>query len=824
MKFLKPLFIITIWILFIFFFERPQKIWKMVLPPLGRLLDPVNGFWANSERTDSPPQIFKTEGFSYQKPVEIIYDERRVPHIFAQNDADLFRAQGYVTAAERLWQMDFQTAAAGGELSSFLYHIAGAKVLELDRYKRRIGMRWAAEKTLEYFSQDSLARRIIESYTQGVNDYISTLNYRRLPLEYKILDYRPRSWTPLKCALLLKYMAEMLTNDEKDLEITEAISIMGEEYKELLFPLFPDTLLDPIIPPNTPSNACSSLAQSQNKFFDENIKVNIKDKINVLPPSQKPEMGSNNWAVSGSRTNTGRPILCGDPHLGLNLPSLWYEIQLNAPGVNVYGVSLPGAPGVVIGFNENIAWSMTNAMRDVRDWYAVRFSNPEGTAMDFDGSSKPIEIRLDSIICRGAQSFIDTIRLTHWGPIVYDRSFQHPAIDTLNLALRWVAHYPSAELLAIYYINRSEGLSSFQQALSYFSCPGQNFAFADKKGNIALFQQGLFPAYTHNDGRRIRIGANKDEEWPGWIARECNPTVVNPPSGFVSSANQHPTGPDNRWQNAAQYSGNFEHFRNRRINEILREDRTFSVEDLKKLQLDNKNLMAELMLPFALKELRDVPEGKAMECRRILERWNYFNEPDSIAPSIFYLWFIEFERLLWDELSRSPGCFPQEFYTILFMIRFSQHRWYDIDSTKGLEETRQDIINISFRNTVDKIQKWEAENVGTMAKWYLVKNTQVRHLLPVFESFGLQNIFIGGGKHIVNACGSSWGPSWRMIVSLEDTIKAYGIYPGGPSGNPGSHWYVSSVSHWASGEYYPLQFMKNLNDISFKPYFNVRLH
>lgn len=811
MKILKALILLALSGVLLWFLDGPRRMGRTVLPPLGRLLDPVNGFWANAEKKTDVPFLKAHPGRPYRSPVQVVYDHRRVPHIFAASDADLYRAQGYVTAADRLWQMEFQTAAAAGRLSEILYHVAGDRVVEFDRLKRRSGMVWAARRTLERFEKDSLARLIVESYTEGVNDYIRQIGYRDLPLEYKILDYRPEPWTPLKCALLLKYMAEMLTNDENDLTLTEAVAVMGDAYTTLLFPLYPDTLLEPIMPAGTPLRDCRP---------DETAPDTAGETAYVptgygrgLMPSEQPKLGSNNWAVAGSRTRSGRPILCGDPHLSLNLPSLWYEIQLQAPGVNVYGVSLPGAPGVVIGFNEHLAWSMTNAMRDVRDWYAIRYTDASQAAIVMDEGSEPVYAWADTIRRRGTSPLIDTFRVTRWGPVVYDRSFTHPVFDTLTLALRWVAHYPGGELLTIHHINRAKTAEDFLKGLQYFACPAQNFVYADRAGNIAIYQQGIFPAFHADESRRIRNGATRSEEWPGWLPTGCNPWLYNPERGFVSSANQHPTSPDYPWV----YSGDFEHFRNRRINALLAAGKDFTPESIQAVQLDNKNLMAEMILPLMLASLGPEEEAEK-DVVETLRNWDYMNDADAVAPALFHLWFTALEKTLWDVLyRRNPACLPQEFYTIRFLQKFPEHPWYDIDSTRDRQESRSDVIRAAFRLMVQDLRQWQQEHAGEQPLWYRVKNTSLRHLLPALTPFGVEDLKIGGGKHIVNACGPRWGPSWRMIVSLEDPVRALGIFPGGPSGNPGSPWYLSSAEDWAAGRYYELVLATGPDDARLQP-------
>ncbi|MBW7936753.1 MAG: penicillin acylase family protein, partial [Flavobacteriales bacterium] len=313
------------------------------IPPAGKFLNPFSGFWANAE--PAKPVIKESLSIAgLQDEVTVVYDDRLVPHIFAKNAHDLFFAQGYITATNRLWQMEFQTHFAAGRVSE----IVGEKTLELDRMQRRKGLMYAAELTVEAFDSDTLAKDILESYSDGVNAYISSLTYKTLPLEYKLLNYYPEPWSKLKSALLLKYMADMLTGKSMDIELSNAISLLGEEITELIYPDFPDTLIDPIVPVGT-------TFPHTDIHLDTPSVIGIHQHYNVESEKTSDNIGSNNWAVSGSKTKTGAPILCNDPHLQLNLPSIWYEIQLSMPDYNVYGVSLPGSPAVIIGFNNDIA-------------------------------------------------------------------------------------------------------------------------------------------------------------------------------------------------------------------------------------------------------------------------------------------------------------------------------------------------------------------------------------------------------------------------------------------------------------------------------------
>jgi penicillin amidase len=261
--------------------------------------------------------------------------------------------------------MEFQTHAAAGRVSEIL---SGDAILNYDRRQRRLGMVYGAKQALEYMEKDPVVSQVIQQYTNGINRYIASLEYESLPFEYKLLDYQPEAWTPLKCALLLKNMAQTLNMSDKDMEMTNALKLFGREYVELLYP-DDEGVGQPIVDSAgnwkfTPVNFDSIGMALPDEY------INIAQK-----PKMDPTTGSNNWAVSGSKTATGSPILCNDPHLTLSLPSIWYVMQLNAPGVNVMGATLPGAPCVVIGFNDSIAWGVTNAQRDLVDWYKLTYQD-----------------------------------------------------------------------------------------------------------------------------------------------------------------------------------------------------------------------------------------------------------------------------------------------------------------------------------------------------------------------------------------------------------------------------------------------------------------
>lgn len=816
MKLLKLLILTLITGALIFFLNRTLVINGTALPPIGKFLDPVNGFWANAE-AEMPHLKKAVQSDALHGEVTIRYDERWVPHIFTVDAHDAYFAQGYVTASHRLWQMEFQTHAAAGRLSEILYHTAGDKVLKVDRLMRRNGLKRAAEESLAAFENDPQANMIVTAYTEGVNAYIESLNYRRYPVEYKLLGYKPEKWTKLKCALLLKYMAHMLTGESDDIELTHQVNRFGKDFVNLFYPDFPSDMTDPIVPSGTAFEKDPAFLPKADSLAADSIP---KVAVQKLPFEKIPEgYGSNNWAVAGSKTKSGAPILCNDPHLALNFPSIWFEMQISCPDFNVYGATLPGAPAVIVGFNDHISWGVTNGTRDVKDWYTLKFKDESRSEYWVDGQWEKVTIVKDTFLLRGeSKPFVDEVIHTRFGTVIYDKSLTENE-SAQNLACRWIASEPSNELFTFVKLNSATNYDEYAEALTYFNCPAQNFVFASKTGDVALWQQGGLYIHAPEQGKFVQDGTLSQNIWKDKIAAAYTPHVKNPERGFVSSANQHPT--DSLYP--YYYNGRFEYYRNRRINSELTRLSGVTPQDMMKLQNDNYNLIAAEALPYMLQNVRWDKTGSAAKYHDILSKWNYFNDADQAGPAVFQEWWDQLVTVMFEELAVEGLDYqiPQQYNTIRVMKSQPDHFIFDYAPTDGKKENVADLLEMSFRSTCERLDSLQA--VGLALNWSDYKGTSVQHLLFTLKPFGRFNIHIGGGKNIVNACANRWGPSWRMIVSMEKDIKAYGVYPGGQSGNPGSRFYDNFLDKWAAGEYYELWFMKSADEEKLPVLFTQKL-
>ena len=771
-----------------------------MIPPAGKLLNPFAGLWLNNERGDRPPEKLDLPGL--ESEVRVRWDDRRVPHIFASNDHDLYFAQGYITARDRLWQMEFQTHYAAGRLSE----IIGPPGLEMDRLNRRFGMVWAAENTVGFLESDPVSTRIIDAYTAGINAFIRTLGRRSYPIEYKILDYQPEPWTPLKCALLLKYMAFDLCGYYMDPGLTEMRIGLGEAVVDRLFP-YDEPLVDPIIPPGTTWDFTPLPAPP---IPAENAAAAPGQAAAIpAPDNSGKEKGSNNWAVAGTRTKTGFPILCNDPHLLLTLPSIWYEIQLNAPGVNVGGVSLPGAPFVILGHNDRIAWGFTNAGSDVLDWYAIRFKDQTRAEYWHDGAWRATQRRTETIKVRGGREVADTMIFTQHGPVV--RLKGEPPLSERDVpveaALRWLAHDPSNEIRSLYALNRAGSYDEWLNAVAGWDCPAQNFVYADAAGTIAIRHNGKFPLRWKGQGRFMLDGSNPAHIWRGWVPREHIPAVKNPERGFVSSANQKPADAGYPYYLGSDYAP-FE--RGARVNQLLSGMTNVTPDDMIRMQSDSFNLRARTVLPALLPHLRGRNLSEAeRKCLDELDSWNCASAAGLIAPTVFAQYWYEFNVQTWNDEKKAPmrmTDWPNSHVVIDLILNRPDDPFFDDKATPG-RESLADMAFLAFRSAVGALEK-RLGPPGPAWSWGRWKGTDIAHLGRI-PGFGRMRLPTNGGEGIINATGRTDGPSWRMVVELGPEIKAWGIIPGGQSGNPGSRFYDNAVDDWVAGKIYELVFLKS---------------
>jgi len=777
------------------------------VPALGVFFSPFTGFWQNAEKpANIPATDLKLQGL--KEEVTILYDENRVPHIFAQNDEDLYFAQGYVVAQDRLWQMDFYSRVAAGRLSEAM----GPLALEFDKYNRRLQLPDGAAELVKSYLENPTSKMIAESYAAGVNAYIAQLAYKDLAIEYKLLGYEPEAWSPLKTALVEMVMKKDMNGRTDDYRMSNVLAKYGKGVVDELFPNYPAEE-SPVVPLGTKWDF-APLAVPK---VPELMKATLAASLNI--ESENPGIGSNNWAVHGSRTAKGLPILANDPHLGLSLPSIWYQMQLASPTVNVYGVCVPGWPGVGIGFNKDMAWGITNVGSDVFDLYQIKFKDKTQKEYWYNGGWKPTTKKIETFNVKGLPATAtDTIFSTHHGPVLYNEGQTSFSKEIpVGHAVKWSKVMVGNSLLALYKGNRAKNYDQYRDFLSNLEAPGFNIVFANNQNEIAITSQGKFPLKWKEQGKFVMDGANPANDWQGWIPNAQNPTVRTPPCGFVSSANQFPTDQTYPyylgWKFAPPY-------RALRINERLSKMEKATADSLRLLQNDNFNIEARQNLPDLLQIIATSPTARTNPAYLALAKWNFKNDPDQMGATIFERWTRELRTAIWeDEFAvldekATPMAYPTRDRTYEMIKKQPNAKWFDNIKTTQKIETMNDVVISSFKAAFDSLTlKHGPINPKTWA-WGAAKSTDIKHLVSVLKPFSRMDVPNGGGANIVNATTESGhGPSWRMVVQLDKTWpKAYGLYPGGQSGSPGSPFYDNMIDKWAKGELNELVFLKSKDE------------
>lgn len=793
------------------------------IPPLGKFFSPFEGFWRNAEigkpgnEEKKLPALFDlsadpsgtTSGMSDSIKVE--YDHRGVPHIFARDLSGVFFAQGYATARDRLWQMDVQSRAGLGRLSE----VMGPNLIRFDLERRRMGMPASAKASWEVIRKDSLSRIALEAYSAGVNAWIGALRPADYPFEFKLLDYAPEPWTPLKSIALLKNMQWTLSKGSDDVLLTRTLAKLGPEKFAELFPLR-NPGAEPIFPadlfPGKPRVLSQGTVAANQEDSPPDSTAPLTDTF--FPRPQRGS-GSDNFVLAGTRTTSGYPILGNDPHLDLTLPSIWYESQLQGGGVDAYGVSIPGLPSLVIGFNAHIAWGVTNGMDDVFDWYGISFQDSSLGAYWWNGAWRPTRFVLDTIPVRGSRAVVDTEVWTSLGPVpVKNHEQPFDKNSPVLHALRWTALDTSNEIGAFLRLLPAENYGDFRAAIRLLSCPSQNFIFADS-GNIALVHQGRIPIKRPDQGLTViendsstASTASTSYDWRGYIPDSFLPFALNPKQGWLASANQEVTDSTYPFYLG---SGFYPSERAGRLHRLLQPMQNATLSSAWDIMMNTESLHAEQTLPLLLRCIDSVNISlQERQALGILRGWDYRYLASSTAPALFDLWWKNFYRHTWEDKFEGDTlhyAWPSRPVTRALLASDTNSAWFD-DTRTPQHETAGDLARVSFQEAVQQSLQMGA---GTFVLWSRFHPMSIPHLLRL-PSLGAGVLSGDGCAECLNAQRGSNGPSWRMAVEMDSTPVALGGYPGGQSGNPGSPNYDVFVADWLMGRPYHLLFLKRPGD------------
>lgn len=767
-----------------------------------------------------------------QAEVNVARDADGVPHIYAENEHDLYFAQGYVHAQDRFWQMEFWRHTGQGRLAEIL----GEDLVESDTFIRTIGWNRIAQTHLDYYEREAPEyMALLEAYSAGVNAYLQehggafSLNQTILELVQEPWEIEP--WEPIDTISWGVVMSwDLGGNWSGELQRARLNKSLGEATTTLLFPPFPEEDR-PVIAPTDQLINREALPEEEGQEEEEAGGEGAVDwqRVNTTVAGTVPELGlsggsgsvgSNSWAVSGEHTESGMPLLANDPHLGIQMPSIWYENGLHGPEHNVVGFSFAGVPGVILGHNDDIAWGATNVGPDVQDLYIEKINPNNPNQYEFQGEWQEMEVIEEVIKVNGGEDVVIEVRQTRHGPIIND------VIDDQSdpLAFRWTVQERSRVFQAFMDLNKARDFEDFRQAARLFDAPAQNLLYADVDGNIGYQIPGRIPVRAQGRGLVPVPGWTGEYEWEGYVPFEELPALFNPDAGYIVTANN------------AVVDEEYPHFisfywadgdRAQRIVDMIEEatagGNKVDKEDFARIQMDSYSLLAEDYVK--LLEGLSSDDSRVQGAIERLRGWDLQMRRDSVPAALFAVFQRELaEAMLADELGQvredylnnSGGAQRVFFHQVAGQ---PQARWWD-DVNTPQEETREEIVLQALQASVE----WLEENVGGgMESWTwgklhtatFVSNPLGQSGNTVLESVVNRGPFaVDGSTSAVNANSWSWDevaavrghPSMRMVVDLGALDESRTVHPTGQSGHPFHAHYDDLIELWQNGEYHPMWF------------------
>lgn len=752
-----------------------------------------------------------------QAPVEVIRDKWGITHIYAQNAHDLFFAQGFVQAQDRMWQLEFTRRAGSGRLSEVL----GPDTLGIDRFTRVVGLRRAAERDWERMTGED--RAALEAFAEGINSYL-TQNGSKLTIEFRLLGVTPEPWTPIDSLVVVKLMSWVLSENAA-IQISRAriIAKSQELVAKQLLPPYNER--GPIIIPQDTNNYRQLL---------ESIK-SVAKTLGTAGPTK----GSNSWVVAGNRTATGRPLVANDTHLDLFLPSVWHASSLHGGGYDTVGYSLAGTPGISIGHNQHIAWGLTDLVADVQDFYVEKLDNDaDPKRYEVRGEWHPLTFVEERIRVNGAADDVMRIAHTRHGPLVNNwiRRFK----DSRPLALSWSAGESDSLIHSILLLNRASNWNEFRHALSLWNGPNINFVYADVEGNIGYQTAGRIPVRKPNDQGIVPVtGWTGEYDWDGYIPFDGLPQLFNPAEGLIVTANQKPVADDYPYQLGYEFA---DPFRAIRLNQLLSAQKQLSVDDAKTILGDTYHLPAESLRPH----LSTVTPANDLEARALdeLRAWNLKCDPDQIGASIYQVWYrFLVEETVKDELGPELTEEYLEFYWIhgpvmLKLVDEGTSSLFD-DTSTPQTEARDDILRRSLSNAV----AWLNKNYGPNPKewaWGRLHTMSFRH-----RPFGMADIPVvsrlfsygpipspGCDRFTVNAAWFTWddparpyaaiaGTSQRIVMDVNDWDRSVAVNSTGQSESLFHAHRTDLIPMWQNLQYHPLLFTRKAIEAEAKSFLKL---
>ncbi|MDL1909198.1 penicillin acylase family protein [Chloroflexi bacterium CFX6] len=799
----------------------------------------------NTVAPKSFPQIegeIQLEGLDGR--VDVYRDAMGIPHIYASTQHDLFFAQGYVHAQDRFWQMDFWRHIGAGRIAEMFPSQA-----ETDMFLRTLGWTEIAEQ--EYAALEPEFRAMVDSYTEGVNAYLKDHDKEASSLEYAILgllnpDYVIEPWAPTHSLTWGKMLAyDLRGNMDEEIKRAILLKTLTPEQVDELFPSYPEdhpTIVNKIGAGEASSAAPVSIAR---QLPDETLAA-LQHNASLLDDLMGPannDVGSNSWAVAGSRTATGMPILANDPHLAIQMPSIWYQIGLHCKPktegcpYDVAGFSMAGVPAVIIGHNDRIAWSMTNVGPDVMDLYIEKVNPENPNQYEANGQWVDFEIRKEIIKVAGGEPIEMDVRISRHGPVISevfgvlknegdpeDEDFT-PFKDNAGIelpehyaiALKWTAFTVSSSFVAPWMANTAQNFEEFREAARTAKVPSQNLVYADVDGNIGYQMPGDIPIRKNGDGTLPVPGWTDDFEWMGYVPFEELPWSFNPPEGYIATANNQV--PPRDYPHLISTDWDLGYRADRIVEMIENAPGKIDLAYIQKMQGDNFDGGAPYILPHLLEmkfDASNLNDGLAA-----LKNWDYQASADS-APAALYeaFWRNLLAETFHDDLPERyfPNGGDTWFEITRSIVNDPSSFWWDDKTTTDTLETRDDIFARAFEKAVAELEDRLGKDQSQWKWGDLHTATFKNGTLGQAGIFLIEDLFnrgpfpTSGGTDIVNA--TSWRapqgyevanvPSMRMIVDLGNLNNSLTVHTTGQSGHAYHPHYIDMAELWANVEYYPM--------------------
>jgi penicillin amidase len=781
--------------------------------------------------------------------VEVVRDGNGIPQIYADKPSDLFAAQGYVHAQDRFFEMDFRRHVTSGRLAELF----GKDALETDKFVRTLGWRRVAEKELGLLSPAT--RQYLDDYARGVNAYLDTHAGSGLSLEYAVLslqaavgggdsDYRPEPWTAADSLAWLKAMAwDLGGNLDEEITRTKVAATIPAKTVNTLYPAYPYDRNEPILPEGSvdaegrfSTTASESAARRVTLSKDLLKSLDSVDKVAKGLPQllgRGDGIGSNSWVVSGEHTTSGKPLLANDPHLGATMPGIWSQVGLHCNKFSpqcpfdVSGFSFSGLPGVVIGHNSSISWGFTNLDPDVMDLYLERLS---GEGVLYNGKVEPLTTRTETFKVAGQeQDEKITVRETRHGPLISDvdddareagdLAAKGKSTEPYGVALRWTALTPGRTADAIFAINKAQTWSAFRTAATLFEVPSQNLVYADREGHIGYQAPGKIPIRRVGTGDWPVPGWDPKYEWAGYIPFQAMPTEFDPSDGIIVTANQAVAPKSYKYDLTNDWDYGY---RSQQILDRIRRAGKLDAGKMASIQLDTKNLNAEMLVPYLLRI--GIDDDFDRQGQDVLRGWDFSQPADSAAAAYFNIvWRNLLSLAFHDQLPESawPDGGSRWFEVIRTLVNQPNSSWWD-DLRTPQRESRDDILRESLVDARAEITTKMAREPSNWQWGRLHKLTLTNQTLGDSGVGVVERLFnrgpyeLGGGSSLVNA--TAWDasegytvtatPSMRMVVDLSDFDKSRWINLTGVSGHAFSSNYTDQTDLWVKGETLPWAFSK----------------